>query len=224
VIFVIAVPLHKVCVLVPAAEVKLSVAAGVKVIVPVNETGAQPPVVVTVYVPDAVGVPVIVKTPPARLLVTPAGSPVTVRPVAVPPKVYVMLVIEVPPHTVWLSVAGADVNVIIPPPPRVTDPVRDIGPHGLAAVTVYEPAAVGVPLIVKTLPATLLVSPAGNPATLIVVAVPPIVYWIFVIAVPLHTVWLSVPAAEESINVPPAPKDTVPVKVIGPQGLAAVIV
>ena len=79
-------------------------------------------------------------------------------------------------------------------------------------------------MIVSTPPVVVLVRPAGNPATVTPVAVPPIVYEIFVLAVPLHTVWLSVPAAEVSARVPPAPSVTVPLSVTGPQGLAAVTV
>jgi hypothetical protein len=85
--FVIAVPLHTVCASVPAADDNASVAAGVKATVPVSATGVHPPVVVTVYVPAAVGDPEIVTVVPATALVNPAGNPVTVAPVADPPKV-----------------------------------------------------------------------------------------------------------------------------------------
>ena len=84
---VIAVPLHTVCALVPAAEESVKVATGFSVIVPVKEIGAQGPVVVTVNVPAAVGEPEMVTTPPATLLVSPAGKPVTLAPVALPPNV-----------------------------------------------------------------------------------------------------------------------------------------
>ena len=112
----------------------------------------------------------------------------------------------------------------VPPDPRVTVPVSVIGPHGVVAVTVYVPGAVGVPLIVSTLPAVALVNPAGRPVAVMPVAVPPYVYVMFVIAVPLHTDWLSVPAADVSVSVPPAPRVMVPLSVIGPHGLAAVTV
>ena len=80
----IGVPLHTVWALLP---VSVSVAAGLRAIVPVSATGVQPPVVVTVYVPAAVGDPDIVTVVPATALVNPAGSPVTVAPVADPPNV-----------------------------------------------------------------------------------------------------------------------------------------
>src|SRR5580700_3090434 len=99
-----------------------------------------------------------------------------------------MLLIAVPLHTVCASVPAAEVSVSVPPAPRATDPVSVIGPHGLAAVTAYVPPAVGVPVIVSTPPVVVLVSPAGSPATVIPVALPPMVYEIFVIAVPLHSV------------------------------------
>jgi hypothetical protein len=86
-IFVIAVPLHTVWLSVPPAEVKFNVGNAVTVTFPVRLTGVQPPVVVTVYVPPAVGDPEIVTTPPATLLVKPDGRPVTTAPVALPPKV-----------------------------------------------------------------------------------------------------------------------------------------
>src|ERR1700735_5679066 len=173
--FVIAVPLHTDWLSVPAADVSVSVPPAPRATEPLSVIGPHGLVAVTVYVPAAVGVPVIVRTPPATLLVNPAGRPVTVTPVAVPPIVYDMFVIAVPLHTDWLSVPAADVSVSVPPAPRATEPLSVIGPHGLVAVTVYVPAAVGVPVIVRTPPATLLVNPAGNPATVIPVAVPPIV-------------------------------------------------
>jgi hypothetical protein len=66
-------------------------------------------------------------------------------------------------------------NVGTTPPPIATEPLSVIGPHGLAAVTVKVPAAVGVPVIVNTFPVTELVNPAGRPVTVTPVAVPPIV-------------------------------------------------
>jgi hypothetical protein len=87
VILVIAVPLHTVCAFVPAADDNANVDAGVNVIVPERAIAAQGPVVVTVYVPGAVGDPDIVTPVPATALVNPAGNPVTVAPVADPPNV-----------------------------------------------------------------------------------------------------------------------------------------
>jgi hypothetical protein len=50
--------------------------------------------------------------------------------------------------------------------------------------------AVGVPLIVKVVPETLDVTPAGRPVTVAPVAPPPIVRVIVVIAVLTQAVWL----------------------------------
>ena len=52
------------------------------VIEPVAVMLPHPPVKVTVYVPDVVGVPLIVTTLAAQLPVTPAGNPLNVAPVA----------------------------------------------------------------------------------------------------------------------------------------------
>ena len=84
---VIGVALQTVCASVPAADVNTNVDAGVKPIVPVSATGAHPPVVVTVYVPAAVGEPVMVTPDAVGVLVSPAGNPVTFTPVAEPPYV-----------------------------------------------------------------------------------------------------------------------------------------
>ena len=56
------------------------------VIVPLAEVGLQVPVVVIVYVklPVAVGEPLMVNWLPTKLLVTPAGKPVTKGPLEVP--------------------------------------------------------------------------------------------------------------------------------------------
>jgi hypothetical protein len=48
----------------------------------------------------------------AKLLVTPAGKPVTVAPVALAIE-YVILVIAVCIHTVWLLVPGAELKVMV---------------------------------------------------------------------------------------------------------------
>jgi hypothetical protein len=69
---------------------------------------------------------------------------------------------------------------------------------------------VGEPDIVTVVPATALVSPAGRPATVTPVAEPPNVYVILVIAVPLHTVWALVPAADVKVNVAAGESVTVP--------------
>jgi hypothetical protein len=86
VIFVIAVLMHRVCALVPAAELKAIVLFGLTIIVPVAVfvPPVQPPVNVTVYVniPETVGVPLIVTVFELHEPVTPAGNPATVEPVA----------------------------------------------------------------------------------------------------------------------------------------------
>ena len=62
--------------------------------------------------PNALGDPLIVNTPPEKLPVTPAGKPVTPAPVPLPPTLYVIAFIDVPTHTVWLLVPTDDVNDI----------------------------------------------------------------------------------------------------------------
>ena len=83
-IFAIAVLIHTVWVLLP--EVSVIVLFGVTVIVPVAFTAGvvQPPVVVTVSlnVPDAEGVPLMVTVFEDQLPVTPVGNPPNVAPVA----------------------------------------------------------------------------------------------------------------------------------------------
>src|SRR5580700_9123132 len=144
---VIGVALQTVCASVPAADVNTNVDAGVKPIVPVSATGVHPPVVVTVYVPAAVGEPDIVTVVPATALVNPAGSPVTVAPVADPPKVYVMLVIGVALHTVCASVPAADDNTNVDAGVIAIVPVSVPWAHPPVVVTVYVPAAVGDPVM-----------------------------------------------------------------------------
>jgi len=114
VILVIVALAQTVWVLVAGAEVRVNVANGCTVIVPVNDGVPQaPPVVVIVYgnVPTALGLPEMVTVLPVVLALTPAGNPVTVAPVAVPPKSYVILVIGAFKHTVCEVVAGVEVSV-----------------------------------------------------------------------------------------------------------------
>jgi hypothetical protein len=84
--FVITVLMHRVCALVPAAELKAIVLFGLTIIVPVAVfvPPVQPPVNVTVYVniPETIGEPEIVIILPDQLPVNPAGKPVKVAPVA----------------------------------------------------------------------------------------------------------------------------------------------
>ena len=63
--------------------------------------GAVCPEVVIVYVPEAVGVPLIVTVLAvvSMLEVNPAGKPVTAASVALPLKVYTVLIIGDPEHT-----------------------------------------------------------------------------------------------------------------------------
>jgi hypothetical protein len=131
VMFVIAVLMHRVCALVPAAELKDIVLFGVTVIVPVAVfvPPVQPPVIVTVYVnvPETVGVPLIVTVFELHEPVTPAGKPVTFAPVAVV-VVYVMFVIAVLMHRVCALVPAAELKDIV-----------------LFGVTVIVPVAFTVP-------------------------------------------------------------------------------
>ena len=62
--------------------------------------------------PVAVGVPLIVNTPPAKLPVTPDGNPVTPAPVALPPTLYEIVFIDVPTHLLCTFVPADDVNDI----------------------------------------------------------------------------------------------------------------
>ena len=62
--------------------------------------------------PVALGVPLIVNVPPAKLPVTPAGKPVTPAPVPPPVTEYVIFVIAVPTHFVCAFVPPAEVNAI----------------------------------------------------------------------------------------------------------------
>ena len=79
-----AVLIHLVCALLPAAEVRTIVLFGVTVMVPVAVTVPQPPLSVTVYVnaPETVGVPLMVTVLDDQEPVTPAGRPEIVAPVA----------------------------------------------------------------------------------------------------------------------------------------------
>ena len=76
------------CVSVAAADVKLIVASGFTVIVPLKGFCTQVPVVVPVKLNGepvvVVGEPLIVNVPFAKVPVTPAGSPLTVAPVPPP--------------------------------------------------------------------------------------------------------------------------------------------
>jgi hypothetical protein len=116
VIFVIAVLMHRVCALVPAAELKAIVLFGLTIIVPVAVfvPPVQPPVNVTVYVnvPDSVGVPLIVTVFELHEPVTPAGKPVTFAPVA-SVVAYVMFVIAVLMHRVCALVPAAELKAIV---------------------------------------------------------------------------------------------------------------
>ena len=72
---------------VAAAEVRLMFELAFTVSVPLNELLTHGPVVVTVYekLPDTVGVPLMVNTPPLKLPLTPAGNAPAVIVAPVPP-------------------------------------------------------------------------------------------------------------------------------------------
>ena len=76
-----------VCVFVPAAEVKAMVELACTVIVPLSDVFTHGPDVVTVKlnIPDTVGVPLMVNTPPLNVPVTPAGNAPAVVEAPVPP-------------------------------------------------------------------------------------------------------------------------------------------
>ena len=125
-----AVLIHTVCALVPAAELKEIVLFGVTVIVPVDVIIPQPPVKVIVYVkvPETVGVPVMVTIFAAQLPLVPAGNPVTVAPVA-PVVAYVIFVIAVLIHTVCALVPAAELRVMVLSGFTVMVPVVDTVPQ-----------------------------------------------------------------------------------------------
>ena len=83
VMLVIAVLLHLVCALVPAAELKLILEFGMTVIEPVTFKGLQElvKVMVQLKVPVFVGVPLIVATLDAHPTVKPEGNPLKLIPV-----------------------------------------------------------------------------------------------------------------------------------------------
>ena len=87
---------------------------GFTTIVPVIVAGTQPPLVTTVnvYVPVAVGVPLIVTTFAAQLPFIPGGNPVMVAPVAML-VLYFICVATVLIHTVCESVPAAELNTIV---------------------------------------------------------------------------------------------------------------
>ena len=107
--------IHNVCAFVPTGELKVSVALGLTVIVPVALVCAQVPVLVTVYAytpAGPVGEPLIVITPPEKLPNTPAGKPLTVAPVPPPLTAYVILSKTSLIHNVCAFVPIVDVNEI----------------------------------------------------------------------------------------------------------------
>jgi hypothetical protein len=175
--FVIAVLIHRVCVLVPAAELKDIVLFGVTVIVPVIVfvPPVQPPVIVTEYVnvPDSVGVPLIVTVFELHDPVTPAGNPVTPAPVA-SVVVYVIFVIAVLMHRVCALVPAAELKAIVLFGLTIIVPVivfvPPVQPPVIVTVYVNVPDTVGVPLIVTMLEFHEPVTPDGKPVTVAPVA------------------------------------------------------
>ena len=63
-------------------------------------------------VPEAVGLPEMVMSPPEKVPITPGGKSEYVAPVA-PVVLYVIGVISVFTQTVWLSVPGSEVRVMV---------------------------------------------------------------------------------------------------------------
>ena len=80
-----------------------------------------------------------------------------------------------------------------------------------------------MPLIVTTFPAQDPVTPAGSPVTVAPVA-PVVLYEIFVIAVPIHLVWLLVPGAEFSVMVLFGVTVIIPAEAIAPHPPVSVTV
>ena len=75
------------------------------------------------------------------------------------------------------------------------------------------PVIVGVPLMVKLPPEYVPVTPVGNPVTVAPVTPPVDVYEILVNTELIQILWLSVPAAEESVSTGAVTTVIVPVKV-----------
>ena len=82
----------------------------------------------------AVGVPLMVNTPPLKAPLTPAGSPVTPAPVPPPVIEYVMVVMAALRHIVWRLVPAAEVRVITA--------------FGLTVIVPVAVACVHVPVVV----------------------------------------------------------------------------
>ena len=149
--------------------------------------------------PVAVGVPLIVNTPPAKLPVTPDGNPVTPAPVALPPTLYVIVFIDVPTHLLCTFVPADDVNDIDAFSLTVNVYVAIAATHGLPFGLFV------VTVIVTTLPASAVVGvyvklngelvevlifnePAPFSVILTFVALPPNVLLLTVTALLLHVV------------------------------------
>ena len=86
------------------------------------------------------------------------------------------------------------------------------------------PLAVGVPLIVSTLPESAAVKPLGSPEIVADDADPPMVYEVPVMALPSHTVWFCVAAVEVKLMVDFKFLVTVPVMVAAVQGAVCPVV
>ena len=121
-------------------------------------------------------------------------------------------------HTVCVLVPNAELRVMVLSGVTVIVPVDVIIPHPPVKVTVYVnvPDTVGVPVMVTIFAAQLPLVPAGNPVTVAPVA-PVVAYVIFVMAVLIHTVCASVPAAELRMMVLSGFTVMVPVVEIVPQ-------
>jgi hypothetical protein len=147
-------------------------------------------VTATEYVPDLVGVPLIV---PVEPIVSPAGSPVAdhvsvpAPPVAATVAVKAVPTIPLPSEEVVMDSAGA-LTV------RLSVAIAVCAGDALSvtvAVTEYVPVSVGVPLIVPVEP---IASPVGSPvADHLSVPLPPLAVTVAEYAVP------EVPAASEEV-------------------------
>jgi hypothetical protein len=171
-----------------------AVLSGVTMIVPVAFTVPQPPVngMLYAYVPDAVGVPLIVIVLTVHAAVTPDGKPVGV-PIPVAPVVVCVItgLIAVLIHKVVVVPAVAvlfGVTTMVPVAFTVPQPPV----NGIVYANV--PATVGLPLKVIVLLAHATVTPAGNPVA-VPIPVAPVVAWVLVMAVLIQSVVVATVAA-----------------------------
>ena len=109
-------------------------------------------------------------------------------------------------QSVWFSVEAADVRAIVCTgfTVKLADAVAivQVFPVVLIEMVKGDPTSVvGDPEIVKVVPETAAVIPVGKPVTVALVAPPPMVYVIGVMAVLIQSTWFSVPAADVKVIV-----------------------